>query len=71
MKTPQETRSGERRIFGTGFDRPLYPSMIVGEIRGPVICAWCEELMEEGIGPVSHGMCPTCHADFMAMLPED
>ncbi len=41
------------------------------QARTPVICAWCEGVMEEGSGPVSHGMCPSCHADFLATLPEE
>ena len=68
MKTPQVTHSGDELTLLPKFD---YPSRIAGETRGPVICAWCEDVIEEGFGPVSHGMCPSCHADFLATLPEE
>ncbi len=34
-----------------------------------ITCAWCGAVIEEGPGPVSHGMCAGCHASFLAMVP--
>jgi hypothetical protein len=65
MKTPQETHSEDGLILITGI------ACMEQQARTPVICAWCEGVMEEGSGPVSHGMCPSCHADFLATLPEE
>ena len=31
-----------------------------------VICGWCGVLLQDGPGPVSHGMCATCRARFEA-----
>ena len=25
-----------------------------------VVCAWCGDVMSDGTGPVSHGICPGC-----------
>lgn len=35
-----------------------------------VTCAWCGEVIEEGPGPVSHGMCGSCRTTLMATVPE-
>jgi hypothetical protein len=24
------------------------------------VCAWCERILAEGVGPVSHGICDSC-----------
>jgi hypothetical protein len=29
-----------------------------------VVCAWCATVLREGVGPVSHGMCPPCVQRF-------
>ena len=68
MNTPQETYAGAGRWLWTGTEGTNTSD---GEERPRVICAWCEEVMEEGIGPVSHGMCPACHTAFLAMIPEE
>lgn len=30
------------------------------------ICAWCGSLLEEGSGPVSHGICPSCSEGLLS-----
>jgi len=39
-------------IEGERFDAPLPPS----------VCAWCGLILREGVGPISHGICPACVA---------
>ncbi len=68
MKIPQESRLEGRFTFPSHFPQDSAPA---STRRMPVVCAWCEQVIEEGPGPVSHGMCPECHAAFLAMLPED
>ncbi len=34
-----------------------------------VTCAWCGEIIKDGPGPVSHGMCPGCGTKFLAAMP--
>jgi len=29
-----------------------------------LVCGWCGRLLQDGPGPVSHGMCATCQARF-------
>jgi hypothetical protein len=42
----------EDPIEGERFDAPLPPS----------VCAWCGLILREGVGPISHGICPACVA---------
>ena len=44
---------------------PLNPEAGMG-----VTCAWCGEVIEEGPGPVSHGMCGKCWLALVATVPE-
>lgn len=30
----------------------------------PVVCAWCNAPMRDGVGRISHGICPECAARF-------
>jgi hypothetical protein len=48
--------------------RPLDPDD--EKIRLRLTCAWCGEVIEDGPGPVSHGMCGNCRAAFLATLPD-
>jgi uncharacterized CHY-type Zn-finger protein len=50
-------------------DHPL-PARLEEANRQRVICAWCEVVLEDGIEPMSHGMCPSCREAFLAMIPE-
>ena len=25
-----------------------------------IVCAWCESMIKDGEGEISHGICPTC-----------
>jgi hypothetical protein len=47
--------------------RPLAPDE---KIRLRLTCAWCGEVIEDGPGPVSHGMCANCRSAFLATLPD-
>jgi len=38
------------------------------ELPLKVTCAWCDELIEDGPGEVSHGMCDQCHDEFLALM---
>jgi hypothetical protein len=33
-----------------------------------VICAWCGQMLKEGRGPISHGICHRCARHFEASL---
>jgi len=37
--------------------------------RLKLTCAWCGDLIEDGPGAVSHGMCANCRAAFLATVP--
>jgi hypothetical protein len=63
MNSIEESLSGEN----SGFRQPGMEANERSSIR--VACAWCGEVIEEGSGPVSHGMCPKCHAAFLATMP--
>jgi hypothetical protein len=28
-----------------------------------LVCAWCGEILREGVEPISHGICPTCEQE--------
>ena len=30
------------------------------EAKMKIVCAWCQKVMKEGEGEVSHGICKTC-----------
>ena len=37
-----------------------------------VICAWCRTVLNDGVGPASHGVCPICleqQLDGLALVP--
>lgn len=34
-----------------------------------VICAWCDKVVSEGGGTVSHGICPECALQMLRKLP--
>ena len=37
-----------------------------------VICAWCRTVLNDGVGPASHGVCPVCleqQLDALALVP--
>ncbi len=37
-----------------------------------VICAWCRTVLNDGVGPASHGVCPVCleqQLDGLALVP--
>jgi len=37
-----------------------------------VICAWCRTVLNDGVGPTSHGVCPLCleqQLDSLALVP--
>jgi len=66
-KSPPDVLGGGRELLRDVLLTP-YPGT---ETPNAVVCAWCEDILEDGPGPVSHAMCPTCHAAFMATLPEE
>ena len=33
---------------------------------GKTICAWCGELLHDGLWPISHGICPACSASLLS-----
>lgn len=35
------------------------------------VCAWCQIVLQEGTGPTTHGICPTCSAVKMAEIEAD
>ena len=62
MNSIEEYLSGE----DSGLQEPGMKADERSGIR--VACAWCGDVMEEGPGPVSHGMCPKCRIAFLAKM---
>ena len=47
--------------------RPLVTILLAG-LPLKVVCAWCDDVVREGVLPISHGCCPTCAAGLLADL---
>lgn len=52
------------RIFATS--DPVAGSRILSERILRLDCSWCDRVIREGSGPVSHGICPDCLARELA-----
>jgi hypothetical protein len=35
-----------------------------------IICAWCQTVLRDGPGPISHGICRRCAGQYAEFYPE-
>jgi hypothetical protein len=36
-----------------------------------IVCAWCRRVLQDGPGPISHGICRECAGQYREYYPSD